>query len=171
MAFTPINSTAIQVGKPVTSDLFTTIKDNFDDHETRIAGQESGNARVVVFNFPVLNGTSSSTLTGLTYFRVPYDFTLTEARIIIYEKGSLGGEIEFDIKKNTSLDDTGMTSVFTTLPKLTLASVSDYAESSNAVFDAGEQAVVEGEFLRLDMTELPTSGIMGKWYIYLAGEI
>lgn len=170
MAYTTISSTAIQVGKPVTADLWSTVKDDLDDHETRILSVEAATNKIVVFNFPVLNATSSATFTGLTYWRAPSAFTLTDAKIIIYEKGSLTGSIEFDVKTNSSVDNTGMTSVFTTKPKLVLASVSDYAESTNAVFDATGQAIAAGEWLRLDMTILPGGGVCGKFNVYLIGE-
>jgi len=171
MAYSAITSTEIQVGKPVTENLFTKVKDNFISHEDRLVLLEAANSKIIVFDFPVLNAASATTFTGITYYRVPFAFTLTNCKVIIYEKGSLGGTLEIDVKKNTSLDDTGMTSVFTTKPKITYASASDYDESSNAVFDAGEQDVVEGDYLRLDVTSLPTGGVIGKFNVYLIGEV
>lgn len=50
MAFSAINSSNIEVGDPVTNDLWTKVKDNFDDHETRVASLETNANRIYVFN-------------------------------------------------------------------------------------------------------------------------
>jgi len=171
MAYSAITSSEIQVGKPVTASLFTKVKDNFDSHETRVLALEAINSKVIIWDFPVLNATSSSTFTGLVYWRAPFAFVLNDAKVIIYEKGSLGGTLEIDILKNTSLNPTGMTSVFTTQPSIALSGASDYDESTNAAFDGGQQSVSEGDYLRLDVTSLPTGGVIGKFNVYLIGEI
>lgn len=171
MAYSAITSTEVQVGKPVTSSLFTKVKDNFDDHESRILAVEAVTSQVVIFNFPILTAVTASTLTGVTYWRCPFDVTLTDCKVVAYEIGSLTGDLELDVKKNTSPDSTGMTSVFTTQPSLDYGTASDYDESSNAVFDASEQDVSAGEWLRLDITSLPSGGVVGKFNVYLVGEI
>ena len=42
MAFTSIPASAIEVGRAIKKSLFTTIKNNFDDHETRLNLVEAG---------------------------------------------------------------------------------------------------------------------------------
>jgi hypothetical protein len=171
MAFTAITSTEVQVGKPVTSSIFTKVRENFDDHESRLQSLEAITSKVIIWDFPILNATSASSYTGLTYWRAPFSFTLNDAKVIIYEAGTLTGTLEIDILKNTSLDPSGMASVFTVLPSIDFATASDYDESTNATFDVGQQSVSAGDYLRLDVTSLPSGGVLGKFNVYLIGEI
>ena len=46
MSYTAINSGEIESGKPVRADTQTKIKENFDDHESRILAVETGAATV-----------------------------------------------------------------------------------------------------------------------------
>jgi hypothetical protein len=53
MAFITIPTADIAVGKPTKKSLWQKIKDNFDDHETRIAALSAGANKVVVFEYYV----------------------------------------------------------------------------------------------------------------------
>lgn len=171
MAFEVINSAEIEVGDPVKAELFTKIKNSLDDHETRINAQESSANRVIIFDALILNAVSANTLTGLMAGNAPQQITLTECYVQIFEKGSLTGTLEIDIKRNTTPNNTGMTSVFTTKPKITYASAADYDKSSNQVFNGAQATITAGDHLRLDITQLPGSGTIGKFIVYLAGEV
>jgi hypothetical protein len=171
MAFTPINSAAIKIGDSLKKELFDLIKTDLDDHETRINSLESTAAKVDIFKFLLLNGSSFSTATGLAYYRAEDTFTITKAAIQIFEKNGGAGSIEIDIKVSTTdLNGTSFTSIFTTKPKLIYASIADYAESSNQVFDAARINIVPGDYLRLDITIVPTSGVLPKMLITSYGE-
>jgi len=159
------------VGDPVIAEDWNTIKTNFDDHELRLAQQEAINKRVEVFSFPVFNAASASTLTGITLWRSPLDFTLIDCVVSIFEKGILTGIFEVDIKRNSSLNPVGFSSVFTTRPSINFATASDYDESINAVFDALNSDLLEGDYLRFDVTSMPTNGTLGKFFINLIGEV
>jgi hypothetical protein len=51
MAYSSLSSTLIAVAKPTKKEIFTTLKSNQDDHETRIASVESGSAsKIILFN-------------------------------------------------------------------------------------------------------------------------
>jgi hypothetical protein len=50
MAFTSIPSAWIQAGKNVIKPLFEYIKNNFDDHESRISAFESAGNKIIIFN-------------------------------------------------------------------------------------------------------------------------
>jgi hypothetical protein len=172
MAFTEILASEIEVGDALKKELFDKVKSNFDDHEARINDIEQAAKKITVFKFPVLNAASANTFTGLTYYVADEDFTLTHATITIFEKGSLAGAIEIDVKKSTTdLNSTSFTSVFTTKPKITLASASNYDTSSNQVFDNNQIAVSVGDILRFDVTEMPSSGVMGKFIVNVYGEV
>lgn len=160
----------INVGDPVTATDYNILVNDVIDHESRIAAVEAFAQRVVFFDDVVWNATAASTLTGIAFVRVPVNCLLTEAKVAIYEKGVLTGTLEIDVHKQASLDMTGSVSVFTTRPSLAMASASNYDESTNAVFGAAA-TLTAGQYLRLDITSLPTNGVMGRFYVTISGEV
>lgn len=170
MAFTTLDPNLLDVGDPTKKEIFDTLKSNQDDLNTRLTSQEQGAGKIVVFNDLVVNASSASTLTGLAFFRANADFSLIDAKVSIFTVGSLTGTLEFDIKKNSSLDPTGMVTVFTTRPSIDLGTASDFDESTNAVFDSGQISVSDGDYLRLDITSLP-SLVIGSFYLTVFGEL
>jgi len=172
MAFSSIPSALINVGKAVKKEIFTYIKDNFDDHESRINSLEGGSSGIVIFDEIVVNAASlfdGGSITGLDYYRASSNFSLLTAIVYIFEVGTITGTLEIDFQKSSSADFTSSVSVFTTKPSVNYSTASDYDESSNAVFDSGVQDISTGDYLRFDITQLPT-GYVGKFGIYLVGE-
>jgi hypothetical protein len=171
MAFSSISSAVIAVGQAIKAELWGKVKDNFDDHETRINAIESTTSKIPIIKFYVLNASSFSTATGLFYWESNDTFTITSAYVQIFEKGSLSGTFEVDIEKSTTdLNSTSFTSIFTTKPSITFASVADYAKSTNQVFDPTKISMVPGNYLRFDITQTPASGVMSKFLITVYGE-
>lgn len=172
MAFVTISTDEIEVGDPLKKDLFDKIKNSLDDLDSRATSLENQNAKVVVFNQLITNAASFSTATGLAYVPVLFDYNLIGAELRIFEKGSLTGFLEIDIQKSTgNLDSTDFGTVFTTKPKITFASVSDYGRSTNQVFDTNQIALETGDTLRLDITQMPSGGVLGKFLLTLYGEV
>lgn len=172
MAFELINPTEIEIGKPLKKELILKIKNSLDDHELRLNSSETGAARIVVFDMTVLNAASANTLTALSFSEALFPYTLTGCEIRLFEKGSLTGAVEIDIKKSsTDLDDLSFTSIFTTKPKITMATAADYERSSNQAFDPVKTAMAEGDSLRFDITEMPGGGTLGKFRVILFGEL
>lgn len=171
MAFTSISSSLIQVGKAITSSLFTTVKDNFDDLNARLSAVEAGASKIVLYNEIIQNAASASTFTGLDFFRVQSSFDLTDAKVYIFLKGSLTGTLEVDIQKSSTADFTSSVSVFSTKPSIDFSTASSYDESNNAVLDETNKSVSEGDYLRLDVSSLPSGGVIGSFGIYLIGEL
>jgi len=171
MAFSTIASAVIAVGSAIKAELWNKVKNNFDDHETRLNLIETNANKVYVFDHLFLNASSFSTATGVNYFEAKTNFTLTSATIRIFEKGSLAGNFEVDIKKSTTnLDGTSFSTIFTTKPKIDFSVVSDYGVSTNQVFDALQIDIEAGDFLRFDITQIPTSGVMSKFLLSVYGE-
>jgi len=171
MAFSSISSLAIAVGSAIKKELWDKVKNNFDDLETRLNAIESSSSKIPIIKFFVLNGSEFSTGTGLYYWESNDNFTITSAYVQIFEKGSLTGTFEVDIKKSTTdLNSTSFTTIFTTKPSLVYASIADYAKSTNQVFDATKTSMVVGNLLRFDITQMPTSGVMSKFLITVYGE-
>jgi hypothetical protein len=170
MAFTTINPSEIDVGDPLKKDLFDKIKNSLDDLNARQLATESGISRVDVFDGPVLIGAFAVTATGILHAVASRAFTLTECRIRIFEKNGISsGTLEVDVKKNTTFNDTGMSSVFTTRPSINFATAADYDFSTNQVFDGTKIDIDPDDVLRIDITSLPTG--LGKFYLQFYGEV
>jgi len=174
MAFITMPDSLIQVGKAITRTLFKTyVKDNLDDLDSRTTGLEASVNKIIVFDEIVINASAlggGGSITGLDTYRASSDFSLTDAKIWIYGKGALAGNLEMEIQKSTTPDFSTNVSVFTTKPKIVYASASDYDESSNTVFNATNQEISEGDYLRLNISELPANGTIGRFGVYLIGE-
>lgn len=132
MAFTIINSSDIDVGKPLKKSLFDTIKNNFDDHESRIDTLEQGAGVITVADFEVvgyISHYSATELSNIATHRAPCDYILQELSITILDSvngfvsegvhavSSSAGFLEINLSKST---DGGATfnSILTTKPKI-----------------------------------------------------
>jgi hypothetical protein len=160
----------INVGKAIKKELFSLIKDNLDDHESRITSLALGASPVEVFNFPVFNASSSASFTGLAYFTASAAFTVSSVQIQIWDKGLItSGTLSIDIQKGTSTNGTTFNSILTTQPIINFASDADYVVKYGAL-DVTQQSVAQGDILRLDVTSLPTIPL-GKFKVLVYGNI
>lgn len=151
MAFTSINSSNIQVGDPVTKDLWDLIKSNFDDHESRLTSLSGGSGVVTFFNDDIIINNPNDKI----YVEVFQDCIITEAAIQLFTKApATTGSITIDIKKNTSTNPTGFTSIFSTLPTINIATATDYQRSIGTINPAA-QSVTTGIILRFEITSMP----------------
>mgnify|MGYP003650388659 CR=1 FL=1 len=101
MAFTTIPSTSLDVGDPVTKELLDLVKSNEDDLDSRVTAVEGSTGKVVIFNEVIINAATLSaggTVTGLDLYRAESNFNLTEAKVYIFAKGSLTGNLEMDVQ-------------------------------------------------------------------------
>jgi hypothetical protein len=171
MAFSSISSLAIAVGSAIKRELWLKVKDNFDDLDSRVNSLETSTSKVPVMKFDVRNAVSFSTLTGMYYWEADDNFTITSGFVRIFEKGSLTGTLEIDIKKSTTdLDGPSFSSIFTTKPSINFATAANYDASTNQVFDPTKINISQGDFLRLDITQTPSNGVISKFLITLYGE-
>jgi hypothetical protein len=170
MAFTSIPSSLVAVGKSVKTELFSYIKDNFDDHESRLSALSIGSSPIEIFNFPVLNASSATTLTGLTYYRAVTAFSVSSVQIEIFEKGGIvSGSLTVDVKKSTAGLGGTFTSILTVQPTLNFASISDYATNAGTL-NGALQSINSGDYLRLDVTALPTVPLT-RFRVFVYGTI
>lgn len=171
MAFTTLPDALIAVGKTLNRTLFKTyVKDNLDDLNSRLSTVEGSASKIIIYDEIVLNATSAASFTGVDFYRVPSSFDLIDSKVFIFLKGSLTGTLEIDIQKSSTPDFTSSVSVFTTKPSIDFSTASSYDESSNAVFDATNKSVTEGDYLRLDISSLPSGGVIGAFGLTLIGE-
>jgi hypothetical protein len=169
MSYSEINGDVIKVGKALKKELFRKIRDNFIDHEARISSLALGANPIEVFNFPVLNASSANTLTGLTYYRPLSAFTVSTVQIEIFEKNIFTGSLSIDVKKGTSLNPTTFSSILTTQPTINFQTASSY-DIASGVLDGEKQLIQQGEYLRLDVTSLPSTPL-GKFRVIVYGNI
>lgn len=170
MAFTPISSTEIEVGKATKKELWRKVRENLDDHESRIQALSVGASPIVVFNNDVLNASSAGSLTGLAYFRAYIPFSVTTVKVQIFEKGIItSGLLSVDIKKGSSLDPITFSSILTTEAQINFATAVDYDEN-DGILDSTKQSVSANDILRLDITSLPAIPL-GKFRILVYGTV
>lgn len=169
MAFVSIPTSWYAVGKALKRQLFSRIADDLDDLNTRVDFLTLGTASVVVFNDLILNASSAPTLTGLEFYEATAAFSVTTVKIEIFDKGSIvSGSFAVDIKKASSLGGS-FTSILTTQPSINFATASNYA-TATGVLNPANQSIAQGDFLRLDVTSLPTLPL-GKFRVLVYGTI
>lgn len=103
MAFSAFTSAAIQAGKAVKQELWTKVKDNFDDHETRITNAEAAADTVAPLRFEVIG--EGGVLDGASYSVVLKNLTINGIKVFSKEAGT-SGTLEVDVLRS---DDSGST--------------------------------------------------------------
>lgn len=167
MAYVTIPSGDLDVGDPIKKDIMDLIKDNLDDHETRINSIEGGFNKVSVFNGKVANAglyTSASTLEGLDVYTAPQAFTLTSA-IVTVDVAGTSGTLEIDVQKSTD-DGASWATVFSTKPSVAFGAGNN-SVSTNAVFSV--TSVAAGDLLRLDISGFQVP--QRAFWVYVIGEL
>jgi hypothetical protein len=166
MSYTTIPSTSTNVGKAITKNTIDLIKNNLDDHETRINALSVGSGPMVLFDEEILNVSTALTLTGIAYYKAIANMTITKGQIQIFTKdGITTGTLDFDLKKATSLGGT-YTSIFTTKPAINYATAAAY-DSNDGVLNSG-QVMNQNDIIRLDITNVPT-GVISKMRVMVYG--
>ena len=160
MSFIPISADEIAVGEPVRNDTLTKVLDNFDNHESRILGIETGTGTVYPPIILRVNGSYHQLLSpGTNILRTTMNFnlTITGVRLLIDVAGASGTtEIDLLYKRGGG----SWTSILTTKPSVAYTA-GDNAISSNAVLNAGEVDLQAGDLLRLDLTSSQNSAATG----------
>jgi hypothetical protein len=156
MSFTTIGSSSIATGEPGTNTLWTQVKDNFDNHETRISDVESGNTTVYPPIILCFNGdyTSLNGLVGVIKTTLNFNLTVTGVRLLIDKCGS-SGTTEIDIKFKRAAG--AWTSILTTKPTVAYGAGDD-AVSSNGVVNGTYDDLQAGDLLRVDITSVQAHG-------------
>lgn len=170
MAFSSLSSALYAVGRAVTRQLFHTLKTNQDDIQTRMLTLEASANKIVFFDGQILNAARYASATAVIFHRVEADIDITDCKIAIYDKNSISsGTLEIDVQKASGGNDfSASVSVFTTRPSLDLSVASNYTESNNAVLSLTNKVLSEGDYIRIDITSLPTG--LGRFHVYLIGE-
>lgn len=157
MAFDPIDPTDIEVGKPTKKSLFTTIKGNEDDLNTRVGALETGAAKIELFNCEIVNLNQyniGGSLDRIMLFRASRDLTITNAQIYVLASstGSLptGGTLEFDIRVGN--DPSTLATIFNTKPSTT--GLTEGSTNPTVDFITDGELIDQGQWIALDITSL-----------------
>lgn len=115
-----------------------------------------------IFNCQIQIATEAVSASGLVHFRAPVALNISSVAAQIYEKnGVVTGSLTVDIKKNSTPNDVGMVSIFSTLPTFNFATAVDYDSSTGT---RSTSAIAVGQYLRLDLTSIP-AGFRGTVHV------
>lgn len=160
MAFTAITTAEITTGEPVAFDLWTKVKDDLDDHESRLAGAENTIIKPFPYVFEVkgpyyLGGTVSA----VAYIRMQNAITLSAAQIFVPTAGT-SGTLEIDIQYKRGVS--AFATIFTTRPSVAFGA-GNFAVSSNGVLSVTD--IEAGDILRLDIVSVQQAH--EEFHVYL----
>lgn len=153
MSFVSINAGEIESGDPVKATTLTKVKENFDDHESRLLTVEAANSAFPPIILRV-NGTYPVDANVLKT-TANFSFEITGARLLIDTAGT-AGTTEIDIQRYRS--GGSYESIYTGLPSVAFGAGND-AISSNGVLNASKTDIEAGDILRLHTTSTQTGGI------------
>lgn len=121
-----------------------------------------GASSTQLFNVEIPINAVASSIMGLLHCRVPFARLVSTLVVTLYNKGSVSsGTLTVDIKKNTTPDDIGMTSIFSSPPSFDFATDPDYSEKTGTLETS---ALSAGDWLRIDVTSIPT-GWVGTFHV------
>lgn len=145
MSFVTLTLAQIAAGEPTAQELFTKVKDNFDDHESRLNTTEAAVNSFNPIRFGVTNYIYYLPATQVDVERIPFDITLLAARILVMDAGSSGTiAIDLEYKRNTD----PWTTIFSTLPTASYTS-GNFFLSSDGVISVPN--LLLGDLLRLNI--------------------
>lgn len=176
MAYNVIPSTWIQVGKSVKKSLFTYIRDNFIDHETRINTIELGINKIEIFNFEVMgfiNNYTSSELTQIGTHKASVNTIITEIGVTLMNgsggaMSSSGGTLSIDIQKST---DNGVTwnTILVAQPSIPDGVSATGSVSGLVVFIPDGEILDQYDMLRVNVSNKKNT--QGSFLITVYGDI
>lgn len=145
-SFTALDPDKVVEGQPVTESLFTKVKNNLDDHETRIQSCEARTVSFPGITFRV-NG-SYHAGEGFIKKMLSQSLTVTGVRILIDVAGSSGStQVDIKVKRGGG----PFTSIFLSQPIIASSAGND-ALSAAGTLDLSMVDLLADDILRLDIT-------------------
>lgn len=161
MAFNPININTIKVGDPITRDLWVLLKNNFDDHESRINSLATTGGTVFIFNGDVSFVNYSSLRPNIFYYTARQDFSVNDFRVRLFTKdGIASGNLTLRLEKSNNPNDANFSTILTTDVSFNFATDTDYTEKI-AALNASLNDITTGQILRVKIMSVP-SGFNGN---------
>lgn len=177
MAFTVIPSSWLNVGEAIKKRLFTRIKDDLDDHETRLNAVEAGINRIDIFNFEVTGyifNYPAAELVGVGTYKAPQNIIITEVKVIILNSASSpyssssAGSLKIDLERSTNNGATWAT-VLSSQPTIGDGSYAAGAESAMVSFITNGEILLADQLLRVNVTSKKDS--QGSFQIITYGDL
>jgi hypothetical protein len=104
------------------------------------------------------------------FYKAKQNIRVTKLEIQIYEKGSISsGSLTVDVKKSSSLNPIGFSSIMTTPATINFATAINY-DLNAGVINSTLNDVAVNEYLRLDVTALPSTPL-SKFRVLVIGEL
>jgi hypothetical protein len=164
LEFVPIELNTIKVGDPITRDILLLIKNNFDDHESRINSLATSGGTVFIFNGDVSFVNYSSLRSDIFYYTARQDFSVNDFRARLFTKdGITSGNLTFRLEKSNNPGDAGFpsfSSVLTQDISFNFATDTDYTERVGSL-NASLNDITTNQILRVKITGIP-AGFTGK---------
>jgi hypothetical protein len=147
--FQAITTPQIETGEPTAQELFQKIKDNFDDHESRLGTVEGAVNSYPPIRFSVTEYWYLLAIYGTIYEvdveRIPFDLVILGVRLLVIDAGSSGTlEVNLEYKRGAG-SWTNLLSVNPSVPYTD----GNYALSTNAVVAVPE--LLLGDLVRLNI--------------------
>lgn len=162
MSFSTIQSAIIAAGQAVKQELFTFIKDNLDDHETRITTTEAAIGRLPPIAFDVVGTLSSSfAMDEVLIYRVESDLRVTAARLLVKQRGS-SGSVQVDIEYKRGVGS--WTSILSSVISASYTA-GDYSVTTGTL---AVQDFLAGDLFRLNVDSVQVG--MEDFAVYLENE-
>lgn len=176
MAYTTIPSGWIEIGKAIKKQLLTLVKDNLDDHETRLNGLEAGANKVEMFNFEVMgfiNDYLASELVQIGTYRAPNDVTITEVKLILMNGSSsptstAAGFLSIDLQVSS---DSGATwnTILAAQPIIEDGINATGSESGLVTFIVGGEDISTDDLIRVNVTSKKDT--QGSFLVTVYGDV
>ena len=144
-----------------------TLKQAIVDGDLSGGGGGSGiievvNSTIVLASVPTIPST------GFLFFKAPQAMVIDKVILQIFTKGGISsGNLIVDIKKNSTPNPVGMTSIFTTLPTIDYATAIDY-QTNSGVLNVANTSLLAEDWLRVDLTSIP-SNLLDKFFLLVYG--
>lgn len=153
MAFVTINPALIEVGEPTRKELFQGIKDNLDDHESRISTAENAVNLPTKLDFEIIgNYYLSGIKTGLFYSKLITAITIQGVKLHQF-KSFDSGTTEIDVLYKRGVDP--FISIFSVRPTVTSAN-GDFYTSNNGIITNTD--LLADDIIRIDLTATQSGG-------------
>lgn len=169
MAYTAINTSDIQVGKPVKKEIFDTIRANQESFNTDIEALKQTSIIDIFdvkFGGQINDYTSAEIQERIPVFRAPVSATIVAFKIVLLSASTSGNlEIEIDRSTDEGVNWTPLLNNPVTVTGTSIGSVSGTVDW----VDVPSQSFAQNDLLRLRITG--TQVDQGEFHVSIYGEL
>ena len=152
MAFTTITADQVAPGQPVTTDLFDTVRLNFDDHESRLTTIEASANVYRPYEFAFIGVPNADNIQdGILHDRVFFDQTVLGVKLYIIDDGT-AGTLTVDVEKKTGV---GAWTSLLNAPIAVASGGGDLSITSGTL--SASTSLLAGDLLRLNIDTVMTN--------------